>query len=178
MKKAKKVNKRIVLVGKGGSGKDHFRKMLDKKGFKYCVSHTTRPIRSNEVEGKDYFFVKEEDFTSVSFDEYFYEWTKFNGWFYGTSKAEFFSSNLFIMTPSGISKLQKKDREESFVVFLDIEESIRRKRLGNRSDADKVERRIKADEDDFRDFIDFDFVIKNPKFSWEDLDEILKIYKK
>jgi guanylate kinase len=82
------------------------------------------------------------------------------------------------MTPYGISKLQKKDREESFVVFLDIEESIRRKRLENRSDADKVERRIKADEDDFRDFIDFDFVIKNPKFSWEDLDEILKIYKK
>lgn len=178
----KRVNKRIILVGKGGSGKDHLRKMLEKRGFKYCVSHTSRPMRPNEMDGKDYFFVKEEDLklddsNSESFSEYFYEWTKFNGWFYGTSKPEFFSSNLLIMTPSGISKLKKEDRKESFVIFLDIEESIRRKRLRNRSDADKVERRIKADEEDFRNFIDFDFSMRNPKFADQDLDEILKIYK-
>lgn len=178
------MNKRIILVGKGGSGKDYLRKMLEKKGFKYCVSHTTRPMRSNEVDGKDYFFVKEEDLKnynlppeSFNFNEYFYEWTKFNGWFYGTAKSEFFSSNLLIMTPSGISKLKKKDREESFVIFLDIEESVRRKRLQTRSDADKVERRIKADEDDFVDFIDFDLSIKNPKFTEKDLEKILKKYK-
>jgi len=51
-----KKHKRTVLVGKAASGKDHFRKVLENKGFKYAVSYTTRPPRTGEVEGKDYFF--------------------------------------------------------------------------------------------------------------------------
>ena len=39
---------KIILVGRGGSGKDFMRKKLEERGFKYCVSYTSRPKRENE----------------------------------------------------------------------------------------------------------------------------------
>lgn len=164
--------KRIIIIGKGGSGKDHLRKEMVSHGFKYCVSHTSRPIREGEKEGEDYYFVDESHFSSGIF----YEKVIFNGWFYGTSMEEFRSSNLFIMTPSGLAKMPRKDREQSHVIYLDIDEDTRRERLSKRRDADDVERRLKADEIDFGNFSDFDRIIKNPDFrfelGWIDLEKI------
>ena len=51
------MKKRLIIVGKGGSGKDHMRKMLQDEGFRYCISHTTRPPRKDETNGVDYFFI-------------------------------------------------------------------------------------------------------------------------
>jgi len=161
--------KRLILVGKGGSGKDYARKVLENIGFSYCVSHTTRPIRSDEAEGKDYHFVSEEEIDSTIF----YESVRFNGWFYGTSMYEFLNSDLFIMTPSGVSKLDPLDRKESFIVYFDINYDVRRERLMERRDADLVDRRLDADELDFKEFRDFDYSITDPNFEvggdWADL---------
>ena len=161
--------KRLILVGKGGSGKDYARKILENIGFSYCVSHTTRPIRSDEVEGNDYHFVSEEEIDSTIF----YESVRFNGWFYGTSMYEFLNSDLFIMTPSGVAKLDPLDRKESFIVYFDIPYDVRRERLMERRDADLVDRRLDADELDFKGFTDFDYSITDPNFKvegdWTDL---------
>lgn len=159
------MKKRLIIVGKGGSGKDHMRKMFQDEGFRYCISHTTRPPRKDETNGVDYFFISLDgaihDF--ILKDE-FYEYVIFNEWLYGTSKAQFQRSNLFIMTPSGIEKMKKEDRAESLIVYLDIDEPIRRHRLSMRRDADDVERRLKADESDFKDFTNFDERITDPFF--------------
>jgi guanylate kinase len=161
--------KRLILVGKGGSGKDYARKVLENKGFSYCVSHTSRPIRSGEVNGNDYHFVNEKEIDSTIF----YESVRFNGWFYGTSMYEFLNSDLFIMTPSGVAKLDPSDRKESFIVYFDIPYDVRRERLMERRDADLVDRRLDADELDFRKFTDFDYSITDPNFKvegdWTDL---------
>jgi len=158
--------KRLIIVGKGGSGKDHLRKKLEDKGFKYCVSHTTRPPREGEEDGKDYHFIS-LDTAIHGFIETkrFYEHVVFNDWIYGTSLEEFYSSNLFIMTPSGLESMKREDRIESFVVYLDIDESTRRERLSQRNDADKLERRLNADYLDFKDFKDFDERIEDPYFN-------------
>lgn len=156
--------KRIIIAGKGASGKDYLRKCLESKGFKYCISHTTRPKRESEVEGKDYYFIDEKLAFEMVQNQEFYEHVVFNGWIYGTSIKEFEASNLFIMTPKGISNLKKHDRETSFIVYLDISSQIRLKRLTKRNDADFVERRILADENDFCNFSDYDFKISEPFF--------------
>lgn len=162
------MKKRLIIVGKGGSGKDHLRKNLVSKGFRYCVSHTTRPMREGEENGKDYWFIKSSELPSMA--EEFYEAVYFNEWFYGTSKEEFDKSTLFIMTPGGVQKLTPKDREESVIVYLDIDEETRKRRLEERRDADDVKRRLEADFKDFLDFSDFDFSIKDPNFT--DIGEI------
>ena len=162
------MKERLIIVGKGGSGKDHLRKILVNKGFRYCISHTTRPIREGEEDGRDYWFIESSKLPEMAED--FYEAVYFNNWFYGTSIKEFYSSNLFIMTPKGISKLKPEDREESIVLYLNIDEETRKKRLEERRDADDVERRLQADFHDFHDFADFDCEIKDSSFT--DIGEI------
>ena len=157
------MNKRIIIVGKGGSGKDHLRKILEDKGFRYCISHTSRPPRDGEVEGEDYWFVNDSDF-KVNPDS-FYEYVKFNEWYYGTSIEEFGKSDLFIMTPSGILKLSSKDRKESLIVYLDVSENVLKDRLMHRDDADNWGRRLEADRIDFKDFTDYDILITDPFFT-------------
>ena len=158
-------NKRIILVGKAASGKDYARQQMENYGFRYCVSHTTRPPREGETNGIDYHFISLDSAIHHFIEKkLFYEYVMFNGWFYGTSVEEFQKSNLFIMTPGGISKLDPEDRKESFIVYIDIPVDIRRERLLKRKDADNVDRRLTADENDFENFTDFDHRITDPNF--------------
>ena len=164
------MNKRVIIVGKGGSGKDHLRKSLSEMGYKYCVSHTSRPPRQGEEDGVDYFFVSIKEVSDPDYlEKNFYEWVTFNGWFYGTSVSEFKQSDLLIMTPSGVEKLRPEDREDSHIIYLDIPEEIRRLRLLSRRDADDVERRLAADQADFLNFADYDEQITDPFFNLQNL---------
>lgn len=160
-----KKHKRIVLVGKAASGKDHLRKKIESRGFKYAVSYTTRPQREGEVHGKDYYFISEDEAKVLIESGFFYEYVIFNGWIYGTSVTQFFSDDLFIMTPKGIHEIKPEDRLESFVIYLDIPSNVRIKRLNKRHmPGDSVKRRIEADELDFSDFTDYDLKITNSDF--------------
>ena len=169
------MNKRVIIVGKGGSGKDHLRKSLSEMGYKYCVSHTSRPSREGEEDGVDYFFVSIGEVSDPDFlEKNFYEWVTFNGWFYGTSVSEFKQSDLLIMTPSGVEKLRHEDRKDSHIIYLDIPEVVRRQRLLSRRDADDVERRLEADQADFLNFDDYDEQITDPFFNLQNLSFLKK----
>jgi guanylate kinase len=157
---------RIILCGKAASGKDHLRKILEGRGFKYGVSYTTRSPRKGEIDGKDYFFLEENEFQNLIEQGFFYEHVAFNGWLYGTSKEQWFTTDdVFIMTPSGISKLHAADRKSSFIIYIDIPTEIRRERLAERNDnADSIERRLSADDKDFENFTDYDIKITDHNF--------------
>ena len=153
---------KIIIVGKGGSGKDFLRKKLEARGFVYSISHTSRPKREGEVYGKDYKFVDESFF--INYPSKFYEIDKFNGWYYGTTITEFKRANLIIMTPNGIKKIRKDDRERCFIIFIDPDKDVIRKRLMERGDVDSVDRRIESDNKDFFEFSDYDMRITNHDF--------------
>jgi len=153
---------KIVIVGRGGSGKDFLRKKFESRGFKYCVSHTSRPIRIGEEEGKDYKFTDTKFFSDNILK--FYEIDEFNGWKYGTLIEDFEESNLFIMTPRGVNNIRPSDRENCFVIFIDPTREIIKQRLLERRDADSVDRRIEADDKDFFEFSNYDMRISNHDF--------------
>ncbi|KAF8587823.1 guanylate kinase [Ramaria rubella] len=78
----------LVVSGPSGTGKSTLLSRLftdhpDKFGF--SVSHTTRPPRSDEVEGKHYYFVSREQFSSLIDEGAFIEHAQFSGNLYGTS---------------------------------------------------------------------------------------------
>ena len=154
-------NKRIILVGKGGSRKDWIRRKFESRGFKYAVSCTTRPMRDGEIDGVDYYFISRLQFTSMIEDHLLYSWNSYKDgeWFYGTSKEEFYSSDIFIMTPDGINQLKQEDRQSSFVIYIDVNEATRKSRLETRIDADVVKRRLESDEKDFSTFTNYDLMI-------------------
>jgi len=157
---------RIVLCGKAASGKDHMRKVLGSRGFRYGVSYTTRPPREGEVNGRDYYFISINEFEALLKDGYWYEWVEFNGWYYGTSQDQFHKDcDLFIMTPTGVSKIHPEDRLNTTIIYLDIDLETRKSRLTQRDmPGDSMERRIMADEADFKQFTDFDIRITNTDF--------------
>jgi guanylate kinase len=161
-----KTKSRIILVGKAAAGKDHLRKILEGRGFNYGVSYTTRPPRPGEIDGRDYFFIEENEFTDLIEQGFFYEHVTFNGWYYGTSKEQWHETDdVFIMTPTGIGKLHAADRKSSFIIYIDIPIEVRRERLGGRNDQnDVIERRIQADEKDFETFTDYDIRITDHNF--------------
>ena len=138
--------------------------LLENKGFKYAVSYTTRPKRDGEVHGVDYYFLTTEEFESMIEKKAFYEHVSFNSWYYGTTNEQFYSDDVFIMTPHGISHIDPNDRKNTFIMYLDMKLGVRQRRLAQRSDADTVERRLAADDRDFADFKDFDIKITNHDF--------------
>lgn len=158
------MNKRIIICGHGGSGKDYLKNKLVEKGFNPGISFTTRKPRVGEIDGVDYYYCSDEKFNSMIKNQELYEYKEFRGWFYGTSLKEFYSAEIFIMTPPSIKELSKKDRKKSFIIYLDIDERIRKMRLSSRNDVDSVDRRLKADREMFEDFNDYDLKIVEPDF--------------
>ena len=157
---------KTIICGPGASGKDFLKKKFLSKGLRQSISYTTRPMRDGETHGVDYFFVTEEVFKQMINNREFREYNIFGdkNWYYGTTKKEFDEASLFIMTPSGIAALAKSERDDCFVIYIDIDEDIRLKRLKKRKDADNPERRIQTDRDDFKYFTDYDLKVSNADF--------------
>ena len=79
----------VILSSPSGVGKTTLTKKIQQKyqSFKISVSHTTRPPRSNEVDGVDYNFVSVKKFEELIKQNEFYEYAKIFDNYYGTSKA-------------------------------------------------------------------------------------------
>lgn len=104
----------IAIVGKSSSGKTTLSNILNNNLEKYniWISDTTRPLRKNEVNGKDYYFITEDEFIdNLSYDRYF-EATNFRNWFYGHNKKYLTHRNIAIFDPSGLKNLIKKHSED------------------------------------------------------------------
>jgi guanylate kinase len=57
----------IVISGPSGVGKDSVIEEMKKRGlpFHFVVTATTRPKRSDEIDGEDYFFMSQEQFNGM-----------------------------------------------------------------------------------------------------------------
>ena len=81
----------IISSPSGGGKTTILRKVFaELPGLVFSVSHTTRPSRAGEVDGRDYHFVGVEEFTSIreQSPSGFLEWARVHDNFYGTSREE------------------------------------------------------------------------------------------
>ena len=80
----------FVVTGPSGCGKSTMihHVMRDLRRVRFSVSHTTRPRRPSESEGKDYHFVSRAVFERMIARKQFAEWAVVHGQLYGTSKRE------------------------------------------------------------------------------------------
>ncbi len=88
-------NKLFVFSAPSGTGKTTIVKFLLNKipNVVFSVSATTRKARKNEIDGKDYFFISEEEFLKKIEENAFLEWEKFYDYYYGTLKS-FIDENI------------------------------------------------------------------------------------
>ena len=160
---------KLIIVGKTGSGKDYLLKTLKKRGLHFSPKFTSRPKREGEIHGIDYNFITNDIYESLSLEDKikFFQKFEINNaiWVYGITQDDFKNSQLFIMTPHEISQMEVDDRLKCFIVYLDIDEEIRRQRLIDRNDTnDSIERRLSADNEDFKEFDTWDLKITDPEF--------------
>jgi guanylate kinase len=96
----------------------------------------------------------------------FYEFENFKeDWYYGSTNEDWNNCNLFIKTVGGVEQIRPEDRNDCFIVFLDISREVRYQRLLERNDNnDDLNRRLDADEKDFEEFSDYDLRITDEKF--------------
>ncbi len=106
----------IVLIGESASGKSTIEKELI-KNFKYekVITFTTRPIRDGEQNGKDYWFVSENEFNSLKSKQHFFETAEYNGWQYGSPIIKDPKDKVIIVTPKGLRALQRTYNKKDFV---------------------------------------------------------------
>jgi len=116
----------IVLSGPSGAGKGTICKALmeKEKDLKLSISATTRPPRSGEIEGKNYFFKTEEEFEKMIENDSFLEWAKVYDHYYGTPK-DFVLKNLdegndvvLEIDIQGALKIKEKFPEGIFIFIL------------------------------------------------------------
>jgi guanylate kinase len=85
------VGKLVIISAPSGAGKTTIVKHLLGCGLNlsFSVSATTRPIRANETDGEDYFFLTVEEFKRKIANDEFIEWEEvYKDLFYGTLKSE------------------------------------------------------------------------------------------
>jgi guanylate kinase len=78
----------FVFAGPSGVGKDTLiRELIGRWPFYLSISATTRPPRPGEVDGLDYVFLTDEEFTTWVEEGRFLEWARFAEHRYGTPRA-------------------------------------------------------------------------------------------
>ena len=181
--KPTKKYKVLALIGEAGTGKDTILKRLVKRfdlSFHEIISFTTRPKRSNETTGEDYYFLTDSDFFGLVKQGKMLEHTEFNGWHYGTGFGSLNKEkiNIGVFNPEGIRKLKENPDIDLKVWRITCPEAERLKRQLEREenpDIEEIFRRYKTDKEDF-DNLDFDYIpIENAKSS--DLETIIEIFK-
>ena len=85
-------HKVIIITAPSGAGKTSITSYMLKTlpMLAFSISATTRKPRGNEVDGKDYYFLSEDDFNEKIRNNEFVEWEMvYEGKYYGTLKQEF-----------------------------------------------------------------------------------------
>ena len=162
----------VILSSPSGAGKTTLVKLLsERKGFVTSISHTTRTPRSNEVDGKDYYFVDNEKFGKMIKNNEFLEYAKVFKNFYGTTKLNIFdelnkgNNVIFDIDWQGTNQIISQKLKNRLLTFFILPPSREElfKRLSNRDMKDKLiaEERMKQFDKDILHWKDYNYVIIN-----------------
>ena len=180
----------VILSSPSGVGKTTITKKIQQKynSFKISVSHTTRPPRSNEVNGVDYHFVTNKQFEKLINKDQFYEHAKIFNNRYGTLKKNVdngIHNNdiIFDIDWQGTKQLTKFKNLKLIKIYLIAENKDElKKRLikRNQNTSNEVEKRFKSFDDDVKHWKDYDYVIinKNLDVCFKQIEKIIAINKK
>ncbi len=164
----------IILSSPSGAGKTTLVKLLAKsKNYQISISHTTRKPRENEADGKDYFFINEEEFKNLINKGEFLEYAKVFNNFYGTAlkpvqdNLDNGKNVIFDIDWQGAQQIKNKRLKYKLITFFVLPPSkeVLFNRLSNRDMKDKVivEERMKEFNKDVLHWKNYDYVVINDK---------------
>ena len=162
----------IILSSPSGAGKTTLvRKISNLKDFIISISYTTRKPRTDEVNGKDYFFINKEEFKKLISLGEFLEYANVFGNYYGSPKKKIIENLkkgknvIFDIDWQGTEQIKGRRLKYQLITFFILPPSrkVLFDRLSNRDMKDKfiVEERMKKFDQDILKWKDYDFVVIN-----------------
>lgn len=142
---------------------------IGKDTIHFSVSHTTRPPRAGEVDGREYHFISPDVFRQLVAENGFLEHAEVHGNFYGTSRMEVeprLQAGIDVLLDIDVQGArQVRSRMPDVVKIIvfppsrqDLEQRLRRRAL----DAPEVvERRLQAARKEMEEFGEYDYAIIN-----------------
>ena len=164
----------FVISAPSGAGKTSLVKALINQtaDCRAAISHTTRPKRSEEIDGRDYYFVSDYEFSELGAKGGFLERAKIFDYSYGTSLDEaqkiMESGKILILEIDWQGALQIKEKYKSAKSIFILPPSLEalRSRLEMRAqDSDEtVEKRMKKAISESSKWTNFDYLVENDVF--------------
>jgi len=162
----------VILSSPSGTGKTTLVKLLSKsRDFYTSISHTTRKPRNNEEEGKDYYFVNNDQFQNLIKKKEFLEYANVFSHLYGTTKTpviknlENSKNVVFDIDWQGTEQIKKKNLKYKLLTLFVLPPSKKAlfNRLSNRDMKDKliVDERMKEFNKDVLHWKSYDYVVIN-----------------
>ena len=167
------MNKCVIFSAPSGAGKTTLVKRLLSKDLdlEFSISAATREKRGTEVDGKDYYFLKIEDFKKKINNQGFIEWEEvYEDHFYGTLKEEIEriwkkgKAVIFDVDVVGGLNLKKHFGEQALAIFIMPPSlPVLRERLVKRGTdvPERIEKRMAKAKQELIVADQFDYVILN-----------------
>ncbi len=162
----------IVMSGPSGTGKTSVIKALckDETTLEFSISATTRPPRSDEVDGVDYHFLDQTKFEDLIQRGGFLEWVKYGGHYYGTLKSTVESTiesgKDLILEIDVHGAMKVKDigiRCASIFLLPPSLESLEKRLRNRKTESDsELEQRLLTAKSELDHFPDYDYYVYNP----------------
>ncbi len=144
---SKRAGRLFVISASSGTGKTTLARELlrEDKNLVQSISYTTRPPRSNERNGEDYYFVSRKEFVEMKKKNAFLEWANVFGNFYGTPKKEVEEHQrrgrnvLLLIDVQGAKKVKSKKPDAVFIFLAPPSKEELKRRLEKRGTESKKE---------------------------------------
>ena len=161
----------IVISGPSGVGKDTIARMVmeNRNSFYFVVTATTRPARTGEIHGKDYFFMSHDEFAAMIESSELLEYAVVYNDYKGVPKQQIrdaLNSNLDVIMRvdvQGAATIRKLIPNAVFI-FLAAESEealIRRLRERKSETAEGLNLRIATARQEMKRAPDFDYRVVN-----------------
>jgi len=182
----KKTGHIVIISSPSGGGKTSICHQLlsDNKDWDFSVSYTTRSKRPGEQNGKEYYFVDEDQFDRLKKDNYFAEYFKVHLYYYGTPRKplEDVLNNggvvLLDVDVQGAKEL-KKEFDEALTIFIlppSVEELHKRLTARGTETEEQLEVRRKNATEEMKLWNNFDYVVINNELD-EAVEQVNSIIK-
>ena len=162
----------IVISGPSGTGKTSVIRELCESDttLAFSISATTRPPRSDEADGVDYYFLEETEFEALINSGGFLEWVKYGGHYYGTLKSTIESTiekgKDLVLEIDVHGAMKVKDlgiRYTSIFLLPPSLESLEKRLRNRKTESDsELEQRLLTAKSEFAYVKDYKYCILNP----------------
>lgn len=186
-----KLDRIVCLIGESGSGKSTIAEELEKKGYNYIQSYTTRPKRHENEKGHIFVDKLPEGVLvekglicrSTAPGENIIAYTHFNNHHYWATSEQYKGkgNSVYVIDPKGVKDLKMELWGDCFIgeidiiaVYLKVDESKRVNRLGSRDGEEKAFERIMHDREKFR-VVECDYIVDANRPVYQVMQNVIEI---